>query len=234
MEKPQFSIFGRTLDSKGRLEKFILEHNLRQEVAEVTNQNYNVLHMIIEAPNFTRIAVYFSDLDEDVNANRYETLTDLNSNFNETLYKGLKRALDEFDPITECEKYHMNVEDLTKEKILKEIDEQYLKNVLFDICPKGVKLEQWLSDCEIRETISGNTDYVYKLEIQTPIQDDDDLEDIINNAKRTLQIKKSHSSSISLNETTYDILDVESVEYLRTNISFSELIDYIKAYEISY
>ena len=138
MEKPQFSKFARILDSKGRLEKFILEHDLRQEVAEVTNQNDNVLHMIIEAPNFTRIAVYFSDLDEDVNANRYETLTDLNDNFNETLYKGLKRALDEFDPIAECEEFHMNVEDLTKEEFLEEIksDVKYFYNVLDEIKPK--------------------------------------------------------------------------------------------------
>ncbi|MGJ0148330.1 hypothetical protein ACR56S_11825 [Staphylococcus hominis] len=229
-----FSFFTQTLESKGRLEEFILRYNLRQEIAQAIIKGNDVIEMVIEAPNHTRINVTFSDLEKDVNANRYETLTDLNKDFDRTLYNGLKRALDEFDPITECEKYHMNVEDLTKEKILKEIDEQYLKNVLFDICPKGVKLEQWLSDCEIRETISGNTDYVYKLEIQTPIQDDDDLEDIINNAKRTLQIKKSHSSSISLNETTYDILDVENVEYLRTNISFSELIDYIETYEISY
>ena len=57
MKNQQYSKFAKMLETKGRLEKFILEHNLRQEVAEVTNPNDYVIHMIIEAPNLSLIHI---------------------------------------------------------------------------------------------------------------------------------------------------------------------------------
>lgn len=235
MKKPKFV---KTLDSKGRLEKFILEHNLRQEIAEVTNQNDNALHMIIEAPNFTRISVYFSDLEEDVNANRYEMLTHLNNNFNETLYKGLKRALDEFDPITECDELYKNVEDLTKEEFLENIrsDVKYFYNVLDKIKPKQLekrkKVEQFFNDYNVEKHVSSESVSVYKLEYDYPSNDKEvDLKEVVEYSNYRTEDVYNVDGVV-----TYHIYDKENKELqaVLKGIDSSEVVEFMESRMKSY
>ena len=232
MKNQQYSKFAKMLETKGRLEKFILEHNLRQEVAEVTNPHDYVIHMIIEAPNFTRIAVYFSDLLENIKDKKYETLTDLNNNFDETLYKGLKRALDEFDPITECEEYHMNVDDLTKEEFLENIrsDVKYFYKVLDKIKPKQLKkhekVEQFYNDYDIEKHISQATVSVYKLAYDNPLNVKEvDLEDVVENSKYLTEDVYNKDDVV-----TYHIYDKENNELqaVLTDINSSEVVKFME------
>ena len=238
MKNQQYSKFAKMLETKGRLEKFILEHNLRQEVAEVTNPNDYVIHMIIEAPNFTRIAVYFSDLLENIKDKKYETLTDLNNNFDETLYKGLKRALDEFDPITECDELYKNVEDLTKEEFLENIrsDVKYFYNVLDKIKPKQLekrkKVEQFFNDYNVEKHVSSESVSVYKLEYDYPSNDKEvDLKEVVEYSNYRTEDVYNVDGVV-----TYHIYDKENKELqaVLKGIDSSEVVEFMESRMKSY
>lgn len=69
-----------------RLRQYIIHHELQNELSHILVEQGNRIVMYFETPNYTRLKVVFGE---------YATINDLYTDFEQTIYNGVKHAIEE-------------------------------------------------------------------------------------------------------------------------------------------